>query len=384
MNTKTNTAALTPEILDAFGAEVEAVKQHALADRGERDARYIKKIVQIHHILTICSRISIFASLLFLPAELFGFSIALGLASWPLFWLLAAGGSIGLGIAKILDNMEIGHNIIHGQYDWMGDPRFHSRHYDWDTNCPGDQWANSHNYEHHTYTNILDKDRDIGYGILRMDPAQKWHPAYLANPIFATLLMLLFDMGVALHDVEIDSIRAGRKTFKDVWPKLKQSLRKTAQIWGKDFILYPLLAGPFFPVVLAANVSASVIRNVWSFSIIFCGHFPDGVQTFTEESCENESRGQWYYRQLLGSANLSGGKLFHVMSGNLSHQIEHHLFPDVPAHRYAEMSAEVRKICEKYGLPYNTGPLYSQYASVWVKIFKLAIPPRNTSTPVAA
>jgi fatty acid desaturase len=162
------------------------------------------------------------------------------------------------------------------------------------------------------------------------------------------------------------------------------SLRKTAQIWGKDFILYPLLAGPLFPVVLAANVSASVIRNIWSFSIIFCGHFPDGVHSFTEASCENESRGRWYYRQLLGSANLTGGKLFHVMSGNLSHQIEHHLFPDVPAHRYAEMSVEVRQICEKYGLPYNTGPLYSQYATVWVKIFKLALPPRNPTAPQAA
>ncbi|MEX1667423.1 fatty acid desaturase [Zhongshania guokunii] len=379
-----NTTTMNPELLDAFGSEIEAVKQRALADRGERDARYIKKLMRIHDLLTIGARLSIFASLLFLPAELFGFSIALNIASWPLFWLLLSAGSIGLGIAKILDNMEIGHNIIHGQYDWMGDPRFHSRHYDWDTNCPGSQWANSHNYEHHTYTNILGKDRDIGYGILRMDPAQKWHPAYLANPVFATLLMLLFDMGVALHDVEMDSLRAGRKTFKDVWPKLKQSLRKTAQIWGKDFILYPALAGPFFPIILAANASASVIRNIWSFSIIFCGHFPDGVHTFTEASCENESRGQWYYRQLLGSANLSGGKLFHVMSGNLSHQIEHHLFPDVPAHRYAEMSVEVRQICEKYGLPYNTGPLYSQYATVWMKIFKLALPPRNTPRPLAA
>ena len=77
------------------------------------------------------------------------------------------------------------------------------------------------------------------------------------------------------------------------------------------------------------------MRNVWSYMIIFCGHFPDGTQEFTVEETKDESRGMWYFRQVLGSANLTGGRLFHLLSGNLSHQIEHHLFPDMPARRYA-------------------------------------------------
>lgn len=77
---------------------------------------------------------------------------------------------------------------------------------------------------------------------------------------------------------------------------------------------------------------------------------------------------------MLGSANITGGRLFHIMSGNLSHQIEHHLFPDVPANRYPEMAVEVRAICEKYGLPYNTGPLRKQLGSTWMKIAKLSLP----------
>jgi fatty acid desaturase len=109
-------------------------------------------------------------------------------------------------------------------------------------------------------------------------------------------------------------------------------------------------------------------------SIIFCGHFPDGTQQFTEEQAENETRGEWYYRQLLGSANLTGGKLFHILAGNLSFQIEHHLFPDLPAHRYAEISAEVSEITERYRIPYNTGPLHRQFGSVVRKIGKLALP----------
>jgi fatty acid desaturase len=148
-----------------------------------------------------------------------------------------------------------------------------------------------------------------------------------------------------------------------------------------------------FPLTFAGNAIANLIRNIWSFSIIFCGHFPAGVQTFSIEECENESRGHWYYRQLLGSANITGGKVFHIMSGNLSHQIEHHLFPDLPARRYVEISPEVQELCERYGLPYNTGSLRQQLGSVYVKIAKLALPTKRrpqavvtevTAEPMAA
>jgi hypothetical protein len=77
---------------------------------------------------------------------------------------------------------------------------------------------------------------------------------------------------------------------------------------------------------------------------------------------------------MLGSANLTGGKLFHILAGNLSYQIEHHLFPDLPAHRYGEISEEVRAVRERYGIPYNTGPLHKQFGSVVRKIVKLALP----------
>ena len=92
--------------------------------------------------------------------------------------------------------MEIGHNVMHGQYDWMRDPALNSKMFEWDNVCPSDQWRHSHNYMHHTFTNILGKDRDIGYGILRMEDAQKWNPYYLGNPVYAFLLMMAFEWGV--------------------------------------------------------------------------------------------------------------------------------------------------------------------------------------------
>jgi NADPH-dependent stearoyl-CoA 9-desaturase len=121
---------------------------------------------------------------------------------------------------------------------------------------------------------------------------------------------------------------------------------------------------------------ANTVRNFWAHAVIFCGHFPEGVETFPEEQLEGETRGQWYVRQMMGSANLSGGKVFHTMTGNLSHQIEHHIFPDIPSNRYVEIAPRVREICKRYGLNYTTGPLTKQYGTVLRKISRYALPRR--------
>jgi fatty acid desaturase len=234
---------------------------------------------------------------------------------------------------------------------------------------------------HHTHTNVVGKDRDIGYGVLRMSGDQKWRPYYLGNPVYAALLAVFFQYGVALHDVEVDRIAAGETTLKEKRDILRGIWQKVRRQTLKDYVLFPGLSGPGFLFTLAGNATANLVRNLWSFTIIFCGHFPEGTQEFSEEETKDESRGQWYFRQLLGSANLEGGPVFHILSGNLSHQIEHHLFPDLPANRYAEISVEVREICERYGLPYNAGPLGRQFGSVVKKIFRLALPDRRRDAP---
>ncbi len=277
-------------------------------------------------------------------------------------------------MSKILDNMEIGHNVMHGQYDFMNDPKIHSKSFEWDTAAPSANWKLSHNFMHHTYTNILGKDRDIGYGVLRMTEDQEWTPRDRGNAVYATLLALLFQWGVAVHDLEIEQLRNGTNSWEDVQDVAKVIAEKSAKQAGKDYVLFPLLAGPLALHVAAGNLAANLVRNVWAFTIIFCGHFPDGTAMFTPEEVERESRGGWYLRQMLGSANVRGSRLFHIVSGNLGHQIEHHLFPDLPSRRYAMLSSEVRDICERYGLPYNTGSLREQFGSVVRKIRRLAKP----------
>ena len=364
--------------IEEFGREIGAIYDEVKADLGERDARYIRRLITIQRAMALGGRIVIFASLACLPR--WGHA----LATWPLFLGAIGLGTLTLGLAKILENMEIAHNVLHGQWDWMRDPDIQSSTWEWDSVCPSDQWKHSHNVIHHTWTNVLGKDRDIGYGMLRMSARQRWSPFYLLQPLSSLLMALLFEWFIALHDLEINRLLKGTKdraTARRQWRAIRQ---KAARQVLKDYVLYPALAGPFILYVLAANVAANVVRNVWTYVIIFCGHFPAGVQVFSQEQIADETRARWYVRQLLGSCNIRGGKLFHVMSGNLSHQIEHHLFPDMPSNRYPEVAPRIEAICARYRLPYNSGSFTRQFGTTVLKILRLALPSPRPAAATAA
>ncbi|HEY4421148.1 MAG TPA: acyl-CoA desaturase [Pseudonocardia sp.] len=346
-------AHLTDEQVEALGAELDVIRAEVVASLGEADARYIHRVIAVQRGLEVGGRAALIFSL------------------FPPAWVA---GTAALSVAKILDNMEIGHNVLHGQWDWMRDPKIHSTTWEWDHASPAASWKKSHNYEHHTFTNVRGKDRDLGYSIMRITPEQEWKPADVFQPLVNLGLSMIFEWGIAIYDIELEKVKDGTKP----WPQAKAELmglwRKARRQLAKDYVLFPLLSGPGFVSTVAANATANVARNMWAHAVIFCGHFPDGVETFDEERLEGETKGQWYVRQMLGSANLSGGKLFHLMTGNLSHQIEHHLFPDVPSNRYAEIAPRVQEICKRYGLPYTTGSLPRQYGKVLRKIARLAFP----------
>jgi linoleoyl-CoA desaturase len=351
--------------LEAIGRELDAMQAEVKASLGERDRRYIRRLIALQRGLALGGRAAIFAGAVATPFA-------------PPFAVLLALGAATLGTAKILENMEIGHNVLHGQWDWMNDPEISSATWEWDNVCPADQWKHSHNVVHHTFTNVIGKDRDVGYQILRVTEEQPWRPSYLFQPIYAGLLALLFQWGVAMHDVDRDRPLAESRHL------LRGIAKKAARQVTKDYVLWPLLAGPFFLGVLAANAAANLMRNLWTYAIIFCGHFPDGVHHFTPEDLEGETRARWYVRQILGSCNIEGGPLFHVMSGNLSHQIEHHLFPDLPSHRYPEIAPRVRALCARYGLPYNTGSFARQLGTTLRTIVRLALPSRGAPARVTS
>jgi fatty acid desaturase len=350
---------LSEEDVEQLGRELDAIRAEIEESRSADDAAYINRMIKVQRGLAFAGRVTLFAS-----------------RKEPAF---AAGATL-LGLAKILENMEIGHNVMHGQWDWMNDPEIHSSNWEWDTAQPAEQWKHSHNYVHHQFTNVLGHDNDIGYGILRMAREQKWHPVNVGQPVYNALLAGLFQWGVALHDLDLEAIRKGKKDPKEMKRQLRQIGRKGRNQILKDYVVYPALSGPAWKSTIKANATANFMRNVWSYMIIFCGHFPDGALHFTEEELEDETRAEWYLRQMLGSANFEGSRLLHILSGSLGYQIEHHLFPDLPSNRYPEIAVKVRALCEKYDIPYTTGPLYRQYGQALRTIMKLSLPNAMSSS----
>ncbi len=254
-------AHLTDADIENLGVELDAIRRDIEDSRGERDARYIHRTIAAQRALEVAGRLM----------------LALGKrrSAW---WA----GTATLGVAKILQHVEIGKNV-------MG----------------------------------------------RMDNDQ------------------------ATERVDEFLAKAGGQVFK-------------------DYVAFPALTSmsPWasFKSTLKANIVANIIRNVWANAIIFCGHFPDGAAKFTKTDMVGESKGQWYLRQMLGSANINAGPVMRFRSGSLSHQIEHHLFPDLPSNRYEEIAVRVRQICDKYDLPYTTGPFLVQYGKTWRTIAKLSLP----------
>jgi NADPH-dependent stearoyl-CoA 9-desaturase len=397
-------ARLTEEQIEELGREFDKIHDDVYAELGDRDRRYITSMIAMHRRLAVMARVLLLGAR-FKPA-----------------WVA---GTAANSAAKILENMEIGHNVLHGQWDWMNDPQIHSTTWDWDTASTAEAWKHSHNYVHHTYTNIRGKDKDLGYEIMRIDPHQPWNPVYLLQPFYNVLLMMFFEWGVAVHDLDFEAIRRGEKSKEQLVRELKGIAGKARTQIVKDYVAWPLIsalaAGAVKVAVepmrlskrekalarvrgirpgrrgrremvkevavrvveggartyrdtVLANVTANIVRNVWAYAIIFCGHFPDQTYTFSQEEVEDESRGAWYVRQLVGAANIEGSPFFHVASGNLGYQVEHHLFPDMPSTRYAEIAPRVKEICERYELPYNTGPFSQQLGQVQRTILRLAFP----------
>jgi len=351
------------EAMLAFEHELDAIRDAARRTVGERDARYIRKIQRLVRVTEALGR-------------------ALLLFGWfPPTWLL---GAALLGVSKIVDNMELGHNVMHGQFNFMNDPQFHGDTFDWDNTCPKEEWRHSHNFVHHTYTNVIGKDRDFGYGLLRLSSDLRWSWLHPFQLLLTLLLASFFQWFVAIHDMQMDKVVIGRKKWSEVRPQWLLVRAKMWRIVRRDYVVWPLVGAavgaPFGAAqdvalaVLLGNVVGNFMRNIWAWAIIFCGHFTENIYTFSRDSIEGETKGQWYLRQILGSSNIQGGKLLHLMSGNLSHQVEHHLFPDLPASRYAEIAPQVQAVCRKHGVPYNTGSFGLQLWTVFKRIARYSLP----------
>jgi fatty acid desaturase len=340
--------------IETLGDELDAIRRDIEDSRGVRDAAYIRRTIRFQRLLDVGARLLI------------------GRSRSRTGWVV---GTAALAYAKSVENMELGHNVSHGQWDWMNDPEIHSTTWEWDMVALSSQWKRSHNYRHHVFSNVIGMDDDLGFGVMRVTRDQPWKRQYLLQPLQNLLLALTFEWGIALHGVDLERDRAEKIA------QAKALMGKVARQSLKDYLVAPALSRSRWRRTLAANAVANLMRNLWAYVVIFCGHFPAGAQKFAPDVLKEETRPEWYLRQMLGAANFKAGPLMAFSSGNLCYQIEHHLFPDLPSNRYAEIAARVRSLCEKYDIPYTTGSIGHQYLSTLRTIHRLALPDRFLKTP---
>jgi linoleoyl-CoA desaturase len=352
-------AHLSDADIDSLAVELDAIRTDVEDSLGQRDSRYIHRTIAAQRGLEVAGR------------------LMLAFGSKRSAWLA---GTATLALAKIIENMEIGHNVIHGQWDWMNDPEIHSSTWEWDMGGAAKHWRVTHNFSHHKYTNILGMDDDVGYGILRVTRDEPWRPYNALNLFFNTMLAVGFEWGIGLQHLQLRKMLDGPESRAATYTRMREFGAKAARQLIKDYAAYPALTAlsprAGFASTVKANAVANVIRNLWANAVIFCGHFPDGAEKFALADMEGESKGQWYLRQMLGSANIDAGPAMAFMTGNLAYQIEHHLYPDLPSYRLAEISVRVREVCDKYDLPYTSGPMLVQYSKTWRTIAKLSLPDR--------
>jgi NADPH-dependent stearoyl-CoA 9-desaturase len=339
--------------IDAFGRELDTIRCDVEESLGEKDAAYIRRTIKFQRLLDIGARLLI------------------GASRTRVGWLL---GTVSLAFAKSVENMEISHNVLHGQWDWMNDPEIHSSSWEWDMAGVTSQWKYAHNYRHHVFSNVLGMDDDLGFGVMRVTRDQAWKPQHLLQPLQNLFLAATFEWGIALHDVDLERTREGSASARK--SQIRALIGKIIRQGTKDYLVLPALSRSRWRRTLAANATANFLRNLWAYVVIFCGHFPDGAAKFSDDVLIDETRPDWYLRQMLGAANFKAGRLLAFSSGNLCYQIEHHLFPDLPSSRYAQIAARVRELCDKYDLPYNSKSLAQQYFSTLRIIHRLALPDR--------
>ena len=313
--------------IDSLAVELDAIRTDVEDSLGQRDSRYIHRTIAAQRGLEVAGR------------------LMLAFGSKRSAWVA---GTATLALAKIIENMEISHNVIHGQWDWMNDPEIHSSTWEWDMTGAAKHWRVTHNFSHHKYTNILGMDDDVGYGILRVTRDEPWRPYNTLNLFFNTMLAVGFEWGIGLQHLQLRKMLDGPESRAATYTRMREFGAKAARQLIKDYAAYPALTAlsprAGFASTVKANAVANVIRNLWANAVIFCGHFPDGAEKFALADMEGESKGQWYLRQMLGSANIDAGPAMAFMTGNLAYQIEHHLYPDLPSYRLAEISVRVREV----------------------------------------
>ena len=360
---------------DQIEAEFEAIKQKYRNKLGPKDVAYIKGLRRASRISEVVGR-----GLLWVSKDPITFALGV-FFTW---------------VHRNLEAIEIGHNVLHGQYDVFPEiPQFHSRNFKWKAPVDEEAWRREHNGLHHVHTNVFEKDPDLNHGILRMNDQTPWNPYHrwqVPIYLFTVYPMVLYgfnqqNLGLR-QEFREKHFPEGNKGYAMVhhpgqtMADLKRRHKlAVARITVKEYVVFPLLAlatGFSFWKVFLGNLLVDGLNNYWISLTIQATHFTAPLQS--EEALKH--RGRWYVSQLDSSVNFKGSRFMSIFWGHLNYQVEHHLFPDVPSRHYPDMAKEVKEVCRRHGLNYQLNNSWGQAIRNYLAhMWKYSHPPKDASLP---
>ena len=291
-------------------------------------------------------------------------------------------GATLLGLHKILENMEIGHNVMHGQWDWMNDPEIHSSNWEWDTAQPAEQWKHSHNYIHHQFTNVLGHDNDIGYGILRMAREQRGTRYYLgpAGLQRAAGVALPVGRGPARPRPRADP--QGREGPQgDEAAAAPDRRRKGRNQILKDYVVYPALSGRQWK----STMTGQRHRQPGPQPVVLHDHLLRPLPRRRDALHRGGARGR-DPAGVVPAPDAGLGQLRGRPAPAHPQRAASATRSSTTSSRTCRATATRRSrsrcgaLCDKYDMPYTTGPLYRQYGQALRTIMKLSLPNHMTSS----
>jgi linoleoyl-CoA desaturase len=337
-------ATPSPATYRSLGAELDALKARVQAQLGAEDLAHVERIQRISTAAEIVGRVLLHVSL------------------DPLTW---SAGVAALWLHKQLEATELGHTALHGAYDKLpGAERWKSEGFAWDVPIDEESWRAGHNHKHHGNTNVAGRDPDIHFGPIRLTEQTPHTEAHGRQAWWLLFVVPTFGFGMNLHFTGVADVLAdnGLSTKLDVLPDRKpetvraawkRALRKYVPYYAKNFGFYPALAGPLWWKVLAGNLAAETLRDIYSAATIYCGHVGEDVASWPEGT-RPSSRGEWYAMQIEATNNYEVSLPVSILCGGLDRQIEHHLFPQLPPPRLRQIAPEVKAIAQRHGITYKT------------------------------
>lgn len=338
--------------IEKFAKEIDFIYHEAKSKLGVEDLIHIKNMAELSKNLEHTGR-----TLIHLSKD-------------PFTW---SAGVLALGYHYLLEFTELGHNILHGQYDSIpGNNEILSSTWKWDNTMDEEDWKFEHHMVHHPFTNIIGKDNDFGFLAYRISAEQKWRlyhlfqiPMLFSQPLINTFFFPWYvATSRALSESrEVYSLQTYMPSFK-----------KLAEHFFKNYILFPLMPQASYPKVALGNFLAKLFQNTYLEMILAISHLHKDAYTFPDS--DGETKGEYYLRQILSTCNFESSydSMYNVVYGGINTHIEHHLFPDLPPNRLREVAPKVKAVCEKYSIPYRDGSFFGQFLGVVENAFIHSFP----------